>query len=68
MDEADLLRGVQRLLRRAIPWTVEEGFVPERDAEPRPIGGLASRSTGAPNHAHRKPIRRRASAGSGSRR
>ena len=68
MDEADLLRGVQRLLRRAIPWTVEEGFVPERDAEPRPIGGLASRGNGAPHHAHRKPIHRRTSAGSGSRR
>jgi len=36
MDEADLLRGVQRLLKRAIPWRVEEGFVPERDEEPRP--------------------------------
>ena len=37
IDEADLLRGVQRLLKRAIPWTVEEGFVPSRDAEPRPL-------------------------------
>ncbi len=67
IDEADLLRGVQRLLRRAIPWTVEEGFIPERDAEPRPIGGLSSRGQAAPHHAHRKPIRR-ASAGSASRR
>jgi ATP-dependent RNA helicase RhlE len=67
IDEADLLRGIQRLLRRAIPWTVEEGFVPERDAEPRPIGGLSSRGQAAPHHAHRKPIRR-ASAGSASRR
>jgi ATP-dependent RNA helicase RhlE len=39
IDEADLLRGVQRLLRQAIPWTVEEGFVPERGAEPRPLRG-----------------------------
>jgi ATP-dependent RNA helicase RhlE len=39
IDEADLLRGVQRLLRRAIPWTVEEGFVPDRTAEPRPLRG-----------------------------
>jgi ATP-dependent RNA helicase RhlE len=39
IDEADLLRGVQRLLRRAIPWTVEEGFVPERGAQPRPLRG-----------------------------
>jgi ATP-dependent RNA helicase RhlE len=37
IDEADLLRGVQRLLRQAIPWTVEEGFVPDRNVEPRPV-------------------------------
>ena len=68
MDEADLLRGVQRLLRRAIPWTVEDGFVPERDTEPRSIGGLSGRGQAAPHHAHHKPIRHRASAGSGRRR
>jgi ATP-dependent RNA helicase RhlE len=39
IDEADLLRGVQRLLRRAIPWTVEDGFVPDRNVEPRPLRG-----------------------------
>ncbi len=33
MDEVDLLRGVQRLLKKAIPWTVEEGFVPDRNVE-----------------------------------
>jgi ATP-dependent RNA helicase RhlE len=65
MDEADLLRGVQRLLRRAIPWTVEDGFVPERDTEPRPIGGLSARGQPGPHHAHRKPLRGRASARSG---
>jgi ATP-dependent RNA helicase RhlE len=59
MDEADLLRGVQRLLRRAIPWTVEEGFVPDRDVEPRPLrvprgagsgtgGGGGAAQTGRP--------------------
>ena len=37
IEEADLLRGVQRLLRRAIPWTVEDGFVPDRDVEARPL-------------------------------
>jgi ATP-dependent RNA helicase RhlE len=37
IDEADLLRAVQRLLRTAIPWTVEDGFVPDRNVEPRPI-------------------------------
>ena len=68
MDEADLLRGVQRLLRRAIPWTVEDGFVPEQDTEPRSIGGLSGRGQAAPHHAHHKPIRHRASAGSGRRR
>ena len=39
IDEADLLRGVQRLLKKAIPWTVEEGFVPERNVEPIPLRG-----------------------------
>jgi ATP-dependent RNA helicase RhlE len=63
IDETDLLRGVQRLLRRAIPWTVEDGFVPERDGEPRPLGGLSGRGGSGPHHAHPKPIRRRASAG-----
>jgi ATP-dependent RNA helicase RhlE len=37
IDEAELLRAVQRLLRMAIPWTVEEGFVPDRNVEPRPV-------------------------------
>jgi ATP-dependent RNA helicase RhlE len=37
IDEADLLRGVQRLIRVAIPWTTEPGFVPRRDAEPQPL-------------------------------
>jgi ATP-dependent RNA helicase RhlE len=49
IDEADLLRAVQRLLRTAIPWTVEEGFVPDRNVEPRPIrvpGAAASGSSG----------------------
>ena len=31
IDETDLLRGIQRMLRQAIPWTVEEGFIPDRD-------------------------------------
>ena len=38
IDEADLLRGVQRLLQRAIPWEVAEGFQPRRD-EPQPLRG-----------------------------
>jgi ATP-dependent RNA helicase RhlE len=39
VDEVDLLRAIQRMLKRAIPWQVEEGFVPDRNAEPRPITG-----------------------------
>ena len=31
IDEVDLLRGIQRMLKQAIPWTVEEGFVPDRN-------------------------------------
>jgi ATP-dependent RNA helicase RhlE len=68
IDEADLLRGVQRLLRLAIPWTVEDGFVPDRNVTPRPLRGpveggsrgsggrsLGSRSaarSGRPTHHH----------------
>ena len=65
IDEADLLRGVQRMLKQAIPWTVEEGFVPDRNAEPRPLGARAGHARVSPeHHAHRKPVRRRAGAGS----
>jgi len=60
IDEADLLRGVQRLLKMAIPWTVEEGFIPPRDAEPRPLGHERPRHEG-PLHA--KPLRGRPRAG-----
>ena len=37
IDEADLLRAVQRLLQVAIPWTTHDAFVPRRDAEPQPL-------------------------------
>jgi ATP-dependent RNA helicase RhlE len=56
IDEVDLLRGVQRLLKRAIPWTVEEGFVPDRNVEPRPIGH--GRQPDRDAHPHRKVVRR----------
>ncbi len=70
IDEADLLRGVQRLLRQAIPWTVEDGFIPDRNVEPRPLrggfdggprGGGGSRGGGSrgnrpAHHPHRKPV------------
>jgi ATP-dependent RNA helicase RhlE len=51
IDEADLLRGIQRLLRRAIPWKVEDGFIPDRNVEPRPVrspmGATGARREGA---------------------
>jgi ATP-dependent RNA helicase RhlE len=74
IDEAELLRGVQRLLRKAIPWRVEDGFVPDRNVEPRPLrggfdgapargfGGGGARPT---HHPHRKPVQYRAGAGRG---
>jgi ATP-dependent RNA helicase RhlE len=66
IDEVELLRGVQRMLRRAIPWTVEEGFVPDRDVEPRPLGMRQGHArVASEHHAHRKPVRRRAGAGTG---
>ncbi|MCU0483435.1 MAG: DEAD/DEAH box helicase [Chloroflexi bacterium] len=54
VDEVDLLRAIQGLLRRAIPWQVEPGFVPDRNAEPRPIRGLGGRGRG-PSGGGRSP-------------
>lgn len=60
VDEVDLLRAIQRMLKRAIPWQVEDGFVPDRNAEPRPIAGY--RPTGDEGghrpHAPRPVVRR----------
>jgi ATP-dependent RNA helicase RhlE len=56
IDEADLLRGVQRLLRQAIPWKVEDGFIPDRNAQPRPLGH--GRDAGRDHVPHRKVYRR----------
>jgi ATP-dependent RNA helicase RhlE len=62
IDEADLLRGVQRLLQVAIPWQTEPGFVPRRDAEPQPLrtprgasGGGYSSGGGAPRRGGSTP-------------
>jgi ATP-dependent RNA helicase RhlE len=70
IDEVDLLRAIQRMLRRAIPWKVEEGFIPDRNAEPRPIAGVypkpgaaGSGSSGARGGGPRRRSRR--SRGSG---
>jgi ATP-dependent RNA helicase RhlE len=66
IDETDLLRGIQRMLRTAIPWTVEEGFIPDRNAEPRPLGARTGHArTSAEHHAHHKPVRRRVGSGRG---
>ena len=69
IDETDLLRGVQRLLRHAIPWTVEDGFIPDRNVEPRPLRGpleggrpIGSHGRARPiHHPHRKPVQHRTS-------
>jgi len=66
IDETDLLRGIQRMLKTAIPWTVEEGYIPDREAEPRSLGARAGHArTGSEHHAHLKPVRRHAPSGSG---
>ncbi len=70
VDEADLLKDVQRLLRGEIPWQVEPGFEPDPRVQPRPLrGGLEGRAGGAPrtgsrpgHHPHRKPVQYRAGA------
>ena len=68
IDETDLLRAVQRMLKQAIPWTVEEGFIPDRNAEPRPLGArMGHARTSLDHHAHRKPVRRPARAEAGRR-
>jgi ATP-dependent RNA helicase RhlE len=64
IDEADLLRGVQRLLKHAIPWKVEEGFVPDRNAEPQPLRGGSSE--GRPARGHHYPHRAAGRSRSGS--
>ncbi|MBF8290099.1 MAG: box helicase-like protein [Chloroflexi bacterium] len=67
IDETDLLRGVQRLLKQAIPWTVEEGFVPDRNAEPQPLRG--GPPEGRPSRGHHYAHRNagRPHSGSGAR-
>jgi ATP-dependent RNA helicase RhlE len=39
VDEAELLRGVQRLLQRPIPWTTAEGYEPRPGEVARPLRG-----------------------------
>ena len=50
-DEVDLLRAIQRLLRRPIPVEVEEEFLPDPSTPPRPIH---ARGEGRlPSHLHK---------------
>ncbi|MEO7664821.1 MAG: DEAD/DEAH box helicase, partial [Candidatus Limnocylindrales bacterium] len=65
IDEADLLRSVQRILKQAIPWKVEEGFVPDRSAEPVPLRGGGSTET-RPARGHHLPHRSAGRSRSGS--
>ena len=67
IDEADLLRGVQRLLKHAIPWKVEDGFVPDRNAEPQPLRGGAPESRPARGHHYPHRAAGRPRSGSSSR-
>jgi ATP-dependent RNA helicase RhlE len=62
IDEVDLLRAIQRMLKRAIPWKVEEGFIPDRNAEPQPISGVHPRSGGGAGSSSRRPRRPRLAA------
>jgi ATP-dependent RNA helicase RhlE len=63
MDEVELLRAVQRLLKKAIPFRVVEGFEPDKTIPSRPIRGFGrdggSGPDGRTHHAHHKPIRTR---------
>src|SRR4029077_19778965 len=62
-DEVELLKAVQRLLKKAIPYRVVEGFEPDRSIPARPIRGFrrdgGSSSGGRGHPAHHKPIRTR---------
>ena len=66
LDEAEYLRGIQRLLRKAIPWQVEEGFVPHRDREDPPEPARPPR--GGSGSGSRSGARRSGGSGDGARR
>ena len=76
IDEVDLLRGVQRMLKHAIPWTVADGLrarprgraAAARDAQrARPGQPGASRPSQARPATHRRRRRRLAAAGARTR-
>ena len=58
-DEIDLLRAIQRLLKRAIPVEVEERFLPDPDTPPRPIHTFSGGGRGEarlPEHRHKADL------------
>ncbi|CAN5552630.1 ATP-dependent RNA helicase RhlE [soil metagenome] len=60
-EEVEELRGIQRMLKRAIPWKVEEGFIPERNGtQPADTAGLGERTArrGVPRCPSRAATRR----------
>ncbi len=52
-DEVELLRAIQRLLRRAIPVEVEERFLPRPGTPPHPVHARDSAGYGTPAHVHK---------------
>ena len=60
VDEAELLRDVQRLLRRVLPTQVIEGFEPDRTVRPEPIllrsGEVMGRGRGPARGSGRSPV------------
>ncbi len=58
IDEIELLRAVQRLLKRAIPFRVVAGFEPDRSVEAQPLRGFGRDGVVRTHHPHHKPIRR----------
>jgi ATP-dependent RNA helicase RhlE len=58
-DEVDLLRAIQRLLKRAIPVEVEERFLPDPETPPRPIHTFSGGGRGEarlPEHRHKADL------------
>jgi ATP-dependent RNA helicase RhlE len=63
VDEAELLRDIERLLRRPLPSEPVPGFEPDRSIRAEPI----RLRSGAPDHGQRDPRRRSAAPHRGSR-
>jgi ATP-dependent RNA helicase RhlE len=58
-DEVDLLRAIQRLLKRAIPVEIEERFLPDPETPPRPIHTFSGGGHGEarlPEHRHKAEL------------